>query len=166
LAAALLRAQEASRKSNHLVRRLEACGTIPDGSDLQRLLADAQNRCSEVAFAAEEVEQLLASAPRRARLSEEELLKKCIGLAERAEAAAVETETSVSFAAQLGGLDLPSLSDVPAAIDLETTELVPDDRETDEIPQTPVPQQKKAKPAAKKELAKEDTEDWKDDWGF
>ena len=58
-------------------------------------------------------------------MSAEDLLKKCTELAERAEAAARETETSVSFAAQLGGLDLPSLSDVPAAIELDPQDIKP-----------------------------------------
>jgi len=135
LSEALHRAQEARRQSDYLVRRLEACGTIPPGSDLERLLADAQNRCSEVNFATEELEELLASPGRRSRISENVLLKKSLGLAERAELAAQETETSVQFAAQLGGLDLPSLSDVPAATgDFEISKPLPP---TEEVPSAP-----------------------------
>jgi len=137
LAAAAARAHEAQRFASHLVRRLEASGAIPTGSDLERLLTDAQNRGEEVAFAAEELEQLLSSPARRASLSAEELLQKCTTLAEQAEAAARETETSVSFAAQLGGLELPSLSDLPGAIEIETQDVQPSADTGPEAPDLP-----------------------------
>ena len=102
------------QRAFHLVKKLESAAEIPSNSDLERLVADARTRAAEADFALEEMEELLASPERCARLGPEALLLKCIKLREQAKRAADETAATVEFAKQLGGLELVSHADVPS----------------------------------------------------
>ena len=137
VADSLERARVAKLRAFKLVKKLELAADIPSNSDLERLLADARTRASEADFALEEMEELLASPERCARLGSEDLLLKCIKLSEQAKRAADETATTVQFAAQLGGLELSSHADVPA----------PRAEKPDSLPETAAQQAQEIAPA-------------------
>ncbi|MEE2829707.1 MAG: protein kinase [Myxococcota bacterium] len=116
---AVLRTLAARDRAATQVTALESSRAIPQGSDLERLLADAQSRAAQVAFAAEEIEELVSAARQQSGSLSKEIQTKAEDIAARAEHSADETEASVQFAAQLGGFDLlfddpPEPDDSPA----------------------------------------------------